>query len=127
MVNGAPIYAAASGLSGARKPPPVVVDMAIESKDPAVSMLVLVVVSPPLFLPTLRFAQMLGPLLETKSLRFENIATRLKISTRATAPRAAMHGGRPRSLRVRPRAADWRTQGRYLQNPTSTLFHTLHT
>ena len=31
VVNGAPIYAAASGLSGARKPPPVV-DIAIESK-----------------------------------------------------------------------------------------------
>ena len=31
VVNGAPIYAAASGLSGARKPPPVV-DIAIESE-----------------------------------------------------------------------------------------------
>ena len=33
VVNGAPIYAAASGLSGARKPPPVVVDRAIESRS----------------------------------------------------------------------------------------------
>eukprot|EP00964_Phaeocystis_antarctica_P161377 scaffold133331_cov62-Phaeocystis_antarctica.AAC.4 len=45
----------------------------------------------------------------------------------ATAPpRAAVRGGRPRSLRGRPRAADWRTQERTLANPhISTLFHTL--
>ena len=38
-------------------------------------------------------------------------------STRATAPRAAVRGGRPlcvRSLCVRPRAADWRTKRRTL-------------
>ena len=38
-------------------------------------------------------------------------------STRATAPRAAGRGGRPRSLCVRPRAVDWRTQERTLAKP----------
>ena len=52
---------------------------------------------------------------------------RLARSAHATAPRAAVRGGRPRSLRVRPRAADWRTQGVTSQNPTSTVKHTLHT
>eukprot|EP00964_Phaeocystis_antarctica_P137111 scaffold101595_cov63-Phaeocystis_antarctica.AAC.4 len=38
---------------------------------------------------------------------------RLARSARAsTAPRAAVRDGRPRSLRVHPRAADWRTQER---------------
>ena len=30
-------------------------------------------------------------------------------------------------MRVRPRAADWRSQGVTSQNPTSTVKHTLHT
>ena len=42
-------------------------------------------------------------------------------STRATAPRAAVHDGRPRSLRVRPRAADWRTQEQRLAKPNAHL------
>eukprot|EP00964_Phaeocystis_antarctica_P006309 scaffold3433_cov62-Phaeocystis_antarctica.AAC.2 len=43
---------------------------------------------------------------------------RLARSARATAPRAAVRGGRPRSLRVRPRAAaDWRTQERDFAKP----------
>ena len=42
-------------------------------------------------------------------------------STRATAPRAAVHDGRPRSLRVRPRAADWRTQEQRLARPNAHL------
>ena len=32
-------------------------------------------------------------------------------------PTPAVRGGRPRSLRVRPRAADWRTQGRNFTKP----------
>eukprot|EP00964_Phaeocystis_antarctica_P161226 scaffold133277_cov78-Phaeocystis_antarctica.AAC.2 len=87
---------------------------------------------------------MLALLLKTKSLRFEKIATplntrnpfgnvsfvrsaraRLARSARATAPRAAVRGGRPRSLRVRPRAADSRELGVTSQNPTSTVFHCL--
>ena len=39
----------------------------------------------------------------------------------ATAPRAAVHDGRPRSLRVRPRAADWRTQEQRLARPNAHL------
>eukprot|EP00964_Phaeocystis_antarctica_P033068 scaffold18748_cov64-Phaeocystis_antarctica.AAC.1 len=42
---------------------------------------------------------------------------RLARSARATAPRAAVRGGRPRSLRVRPRAADWRTRERDFAKP----------
>ena len=42
---------------------------------------------------------------------------RLARSARATAPRAAVRGGRPRSLRVRPRAADWRMQERDFAKP----------
>ena len=85
---------------------------------------------------------MLALLLKTKSIRFEKIATplntrnpfgnvsfvrsaraRLASSARATAPRAAVRGGRPRSLRVRPRAADWRTQERDFAKPPLFVVH----
>eukprot|EP00964_Phaeocystis_antarctica_P097140 scaffold63313_cov69-Phaeocystis_antarctica.AAC.1 len=42
---------------------------------------------------------------------------RLARSARTTAPRAAVRGDRPRSLRVHPRAADWHTQERDFVKP----------